>query len=93
MQTFIVALLVLGCATYAAWTLMPAVARRAVATALLRLPLPNGFAQKMRRAAVMESGCGCDSCDRAPANVAAKSAPQAGPATPQVITFHPRVRR
>lgn len=93
MQTLIVALLVLGCTTYAAWTLMPAAARRAIATALLRLPLPSGFAQKMRQASVMTSGSGCDSCDRAPANAARKANAQGGPATPQVITFHPRTRR
>ena len=39
-RSLIVALLVLGCAVYAAWTLMPAAARRALAVALLKLPLP-----------------------------------------------------
>jgi hypothetical protein len=85
MQFFVVALLVVGCSTYAGWTLMPAAARRAIATALLRMPLPEPFAQKMRKASVVSSGCGCDGCDHAPA----KPAPKA----PQVVTFHPRVRR
>ena len=85
MQTLIVVLLVLGCSTYAIWTLMPAAARRAIATSLLKLPLPSGFAQKMRKAATVSSGCGCDGCDSAPA----KSAPKAQ----QVVTFHPRPPR
>ncbi len=82
MQTLIVALLVVACSVYAAWTLMPAAARRGIASALLKLPLPGAFAAKMRRAATVSSGCGCDGCDHAPA----KAAPQA----PQVVTFHRR---
>ena len=85
MQTLIVALLVLGCSVYAAWTLMPAAARRAIALSLLKLPLPNALALTLRKAATVASGCGCDGCDRAPA----KAAPKA----PQVVTFHPRTRR
>jgi hypothetical protein len=85
MQTLIVALLVIGCTTYAAWTLMPAAARRAIASSLLKLPLPEALAAKMRRAATASSGCGCDGCDHAPA----KSAPKAQ----QVVTFHPRPPR
>jgi hypothetical protein len=85
MQTWIVALLVVGCTAYASWTLMPAAARRAIASTLLKLPLPEAFAAKMRKAATVSSGCGCDGCDSAPA----KSAPTAQ----QVVTFHPRPKR
>jgi len=85
MQTLIVALLVVGCSVYAAWTLMPAAARRTIALSLLKLPLPNAFALKMRKAATVSSGCGCDGCDHAPA----KAAPKAT----QVVNFHPRPRR
>ena len=85
MQTLIVALLVLGCSVYAAWTLMPAAARRVIALSLLKLPLPNALALTLRKAATVSSGCGCDGCDHAPA----KAAPKA----PQVVTFHPRARR
>ena len=85
MQSLIVALLVVGCSVYAAWTLMPAAARRAIASMLLKLPLPNGFAQKMRKAATVSSGCGCDGCDSSPAKAAST--------TPQVVTFHPRPPR
>ena len=86
MQTLIVALLVIGCSTYAAWTLMPAAARRAIASSLLKLPLPEAFAAKMRKAATVSSGCGCDGCDHAPTK---KPAPPAA----QVVTFHPRPPR
>ena len=86
MQTLIVALLVAGCSVYAAWTLMPAAARRAIASSLLKLPLPDALALRMRKAATMSSGCGCDSCDHAPARAAA-------PKTPQVVTFHQRPPR
>ena len=82
MQILIVALLVVGCSVYAAWTLMPAAARRTIAAALLKLPLPETLAARMRRAATVSSGCGCDGCDHAPAKPA--------PAAPQVVTFHPR---
>jgi hypothetical protein len=86
LQTLIVALLVAGCSVYAAWTLMPAAARRAIALSLLRLPLPNALALKMRKAATVSSGCGCDGCDHAPAKAAATAAPQ-------VVNFHPRTPR
>jgi hypothetical protein len=54
---------------------------------LLKLPLPGVFAQKMRGAATVSSGCGCDGCDHAPAKAAAPKQ------QPQVVTFHPRARR
>ena len=84
-QTWIVALLVPLCALYAAWKLMPSVARRTLATMLLRLPhLPRPIEATMRRAAAAASGCGCDGCDHAQK----KPAPSA--AVTQPITFHPR---
>jgi hypothetical protein len=83
LQTLIVALLVVGCSVYAGWTLMPAAARRAIAQSLLKLPLPSAFALKMRKAATVSSGCGCDGCDHAPAK----------PKAPHVVTFHPRPPR
>jgi hypothetical protein len=89
MQSLLVALLVLGCSFYAAWALMPAVARRAIAAALLRLPLPAGLAVRLRSAAAASPGCACDGCDHAPANKAAAQVSQVA----QVVTFHPRTRR
>ncbi len=83
MQTLIVAMLVAGCSAFAAWTLMPAAARRALAGALLTLPLPGFAIAPMRRAATKTSGCGCDGCDHAPPKSDA-------PPAPQVVRFHPR---
>ena len=85
LQNLIVALLVFGCAVYAAWALMPAAARRGIAGSLLKLPLPTAFESKMRKAATVSSGCGCDGCDHAPAKTAR--------AAPQVVTFHRPTRR
>ena len=83
MQTLIVALLVLACSVYAVWTLMPSAARRALATVLLRWPLPAAIASRLRRAAAAAPGCGCDGCDHVPAKK---------PAATQVMTFHRRPR-
>jgi hypothetical protein len=83
LQTLIVALLVTACAGYAAWTLMPGAARRALAVAMLKLPLPTSVATRLREAARASSGCGCDGCDHAPAKAAG---------TANTVTFHPRRR-
>jgi hypothetical protein len=86
-QGLIVALLVLGCTCYAAWKLMPSVARRSLAAALLRIPnLPAAVQTGLRRNAAAASGCGCDGCDHA-------SPKPAKAASAQPITFHPRSRR
>ena len=86
LQTLVVALLVAGCSVHVAWALMPRAARRGLAAALLKLPLPRPVAGFMRRHAVAESGCGCDGCDR---NVAALPAdPRPGQGAP--LVFHPR---
>ena len=62
-QSLVVALIVLACAVYAAWTLMPAATRRTMAAAMLKLPLPEVLARPFRRAMRSGSGCGgCDSC-------------------------------
>ena len=86
MQALVVALLVSGCALYAAWTLMPAASRRGIATALSKLPLPQPVAGFMRRHATAPSGCGCDGCDRN--GSATPEAKAKGLAAP--LTFHPR---
>ena len=64
-QTLVVVALVLGCAVYASWTLMPAGARRLLAQHLLRLRWPSGVAARLHRHAQAASGCGCDGCDHA----------------------------
>jgi hypothetical protein len=86
MQALVVALLVSGCALYAAWTLMPAASRRGIATALSKLPLPRAVAGFMRRHATATSGCGCDGCDRNGGTT--PEAKAKGVAAP--LTFHPR---
>ena len=63
-QHVVVAFLVVACSAYAAWTLMPATARRGIAVSLLKLPLPAALAARLRKHAVAASGCGCDGCDR-----------------------------
>ncbi|MBC7484459.1 MAG: hypothetical protein H7337_21715 [Rhizobacter sp.] len=85
LQSIAAALLVLGCSLYAAWTLMPSAARRVLAMALLRWPLPEVLAARLRQSAQAASGCGCDGCDRA--------APKPPAASVQKITFHPRAPR
>ena len=90
LQTAIVALLVAGCAVYAAWALLPAAARRAVAVALLKRPLPAFAARFLRRHADAASGCGCDGCDR---NVASPPAAGAPPGEGAPLVFHPRRKR
>ena len=85
LQVMTVAMLVLGCSLYAAWTLMPSAARRVLATALLRWPWPEALSARLRKSAQAASGCGCDGCDRA--------APKPAAASVQKITFHPRAPR
>jgi hypothetical protein len=90
MQGLIVALLVLGCTCYAAWKLMPSVARRSLAAALLRIPhLPAAVQAGLHKNATATSGCGCDGCDHAGPQKPASKTAGAG----QPITFHPRTRR
>jgi hypothetical protein len=87
LQELVVAVLVVACSAYAAWTLMPASARRGIAVTLLKLPLPAAFGLRLRKHAVASSGCGCDGCDRSPAAKA-----HAGAVQP--LTFHrPALRR
>jgi hypothetical protein len=83
-QSLVVALIVLACTVYAAWTLMPAAARRAMATALLKLSLPEVLARPFRRATQSGGGCGgCDNCGDADAK-ATKAL--------QTVTVHRRSR-
>jgi hypothetical protein len=86
-QQLAVAFLVVACSSYAAWTLMPAGARRGIAAHLLKLPLPATIETRLRKLAVAAAGCGCDVCDR---STAAK--PNVGAVQP--LTFHrPAPRR
>ncbi len=84
-QTLLVAVLVLGCAVYASWTLMPAGLRRRLAQHLLQVRWPSVVTQRLRRHAQAASGCGCDGCDHA--------TKPADPAQPQPIRLHRRIAR
>ena len=65
-QTAIVAMLVIGCTAYAAWALMPAAARRAIAEMLLKLPLPQHTATALQKHLAPAGGCGgCGGCGSA----------------------------
>ena len=87
LQIVVATLVVLGCALYAAWTLLPAAGRRTVAVALLQRPLPGFAARFLQRHARAASGCGCDGCDR---NVAAPPPAERPPAQGAPLVFHPR---
>ena len=87
-QSAIVVLLVTGCAGYAAWSLLPAGARQAIARTLLRLRLPKRAAALLRKQAEVSKGCSCEGCDKAMTKAAATTAPQV-----QTLRFHPRLRR
>jgi hypothetical protein len=99
LQSSIVALLVAGCSVYAAWKLMPAALRRAIAGALTKLPLPAKLAAPLQRAAQTSGGCGCDGCDhaapRAKKNAASRvvKSKDAADETTQPLHFHPRPPR
>jgi hypothetical protein len=62
-QAIVVAVVVAACAVYAAWTLAPRAARRAVASALLKRTWPAPVTRVLERHARADSGCGCDGCD------------------------------
>jgi hypothetical protein len=81
LQTVAVALIVPGCAVYAAWKLAPSALKRRAARRLLGAPLPAPIARAVQRAANGAAGCGCDGCDAAPVKPAATTAP---------ITLHRR---
>jgi hypothetical protein len=84
-QYLVVALIVVGCAVSAGWTLMPAALRRRSATALAALPWPRAAAGWLDRQAAPAAGCGCDGCDRSTLAV-----PKASAGAPTPITFHRR---
>ncbi len=83
-QGLAVALIVGACALYALWALLPSAARRRLATAAPRLPLPARLAAALRAEARGACGGACDGCT-------ATRAPDAGATRP--LKFHPRPRR
>ncbi len=93
LQTLVVALLVTACASYAAWTLMPASLRRSLALVLLKLPLPRLLANTMRKRSVASSACACDGCDKAKAPVDATTRAKPSSSGVAPLVFHPRLRK
>ncbi|MEK8048346.1 hypothetical protein [Ideonella margarita] len=86
MQALLTAAIVLACACYATWALMPVSWRRRVANRALSVPQLAGMGW-LQRAARRGGACGCDGCDGPPAG-ASKSSTSG--AAVQVITLHPR---
>jgi ferrous iron transport protein B len=83
-QTLIAALLVLVCSGYAAWTLMPSAARRALATWLLGMSLPQRLTRLLTTAAAPASACSCSGCDRATSAIATRAT--------QAVQIHRRIK-
>jgi hypothetical protein len=84
-QDLIVGVLVLACSAYAAWALMPASARRALAQRVLRWPLPAAMQRPFQKAMKPAGACGgCDNCG--------DEKPAARPAV-QPIRFHRMPKR
>ena len=83
-QYLVVALIVLGCAVYASWTLMPAALRRRSATALAALAWPRPVARWLAKQAA-GAGAGCAGCERS-----ALAVPKAAVGATTPITFHRR---
>ena len=84
-QNLVVALLVLVCSAYAAWTLMPAAARRAIASRVLKWSLPVMLQQPFQKAMKPPGACGgCDNCGDARPAVKSAAKP---------IRFHRMTKR
>ena len=90
LQSLVAFLLVVVCAAYAAWTLLPAAGRRRIARALLKLALPGPLARFFGRHAASTSGTGCGNCDRNPASPPRADRP---PAQGAPLVFHRRRKR
>jgi hypothetical protein len=93
LQSLLAVVVVAGSFVYAAWALLPQLARRGLAQGLLHWPLPRSLASYLQQAARAQAGCNCSGCDRAPANV--KQGNKRGPTDgllAKPLVFHPRKR-
>ena len=88
-ESLLVFTLVSACFVYAAWTLMPQAARRALSTGLLRLPLPQRWSAYLQKMTQAPAGCQCSGCEHAPP-VKRRSSQKVGPTQAQPLVFHPR---
>ncbi len=94
MQSLAVFVVVSCCFVYAAWSLMPQVARRTLANGLLRLPLPRQLVFTLRKAASASDRCQCSGCDHAKPEVSlANGGVKVSSSSQQVLVFHPRNRQ
>jgi hypothetical protein len=85
-QTLLTALIVASSAAYVLWALLlPASARRRIASALLRWPWPQRVARHLQAMARPASGCDCEGCDARPAPSASGAA--------QKVHWAPRRKR
>jgi len=85
-QHLVVALVVLLCASYAAWTIMPSALRRTVAVLILKIRPPEALARPFRQALRPASPCGgCGNCGDTP--------PKPAAATEHKIILHRRSSR
>ena len=81
-QTLITALIVACSTAYVLWALLlPAAARRRIASALLRLHGPAWLTRRLQAQAKVPSGCACDGCGTQPVRAA-----------PQPVHWAPRRR-
>lgn len=87
MQTVVVAFIVLACAAYSSWTLMPAAWRRVLASGLMRNRVLAQWSVLQRAAkSALPSACGgCDSCGSDKAGNVKNAKP-----TESAIRFMPR---
>jgi hypothetical protein len=91
MQSVAVFAVVSCCFVYAAWSLIPQVARRALVNGLMRLPLPRQMAFTLQKTVNASAGCQCSGCDHATAKVdQASGAATVSPVASQALVFHPR---
>ena len=89
-QLLIVGLVVAASVIYAAWSLMPQMARRALARVLLRWPLPTRVSDFLAQATQRGGGCNCDGCERSSVKGVGGRRPDARTTKP--LVFHPRQR-
>ncbi len=87
LQSLLVFLLVTGCFVYAAWTLLPQVARRMLVNGLLRLPIPQSWRVALQNTLSTSGGCHCSGCDQAQPKAGGAKVPAS-----QVLVFDPRKR-
>jgi len=88
LQSLIVFVVVACCFGYAGWTLLPQVARRAMAKNLLHLPLHASLRLGLEKAASASGACHCSGCEQG--SIKREAQQKAVPNPAQPLVFHPR---